>query len=166
MDTARNVGNRSQLIEHFPVAKGIGLAHELFLSKLIIESDCQVMIEENLKFFALCPSSKGWQWGAGGMKKTYLPTRAVNEFRPSGYSKTQTHTLIVKLGPRPGPIPSRYQFSGLRPDPLGSRTDGDGDGGGGDELKKMSKGRESERVRYAGGRVKLKSESESNRCSQ
>ncbi|KAI5659040.1 hypothetical protein M9H77_27833 [Catharanthus roseus] len=34
-------------------------------------------------------------------------TRTVNGSRPSGYPQTQTRTLILKLGPRPGPIPSR-----------------------------------------------------------
>ncbi|KAI5659570.1 hypothetical protein M9H77_28363 [Catharanthus roseus] len=42
--------------------------------------------------------------------------RGVNESRPFGYS--QTHTLIVKHGPKPRPRSSGYKTYGPRPDPL------------------------------------------------
>ncbi|KAI5653812.1 hypothetical protein M9H77_30999 [Catharanthus roseus] len=48
--------------------------------------------------------------------------RGVNGCTPSGYSQTQTHTLIVKHGPRPRLRPSGYKIYGPRLDPSGSRV--------------------------------------------
>ncbi|KAI5675788.1 hypothetical protein M9H77_06738 [Catharanthus roseus] len=53
-------------------------------------------------------------------KRAWRKIRVVIGSRPPRYPQTQINTLIVKLGPRSGPIPSGYKISKPRPDPSGS----------------------------------------------
>ncbi|KAI5663230.1 hypothetical protein M9H77_22553 [Catharanthus roseus] len=62
------------------------------------------------------------RYASDSFRNNNISYRSVNGSRPSGYSQTQTQTVIVKHGPRPRLIPSGYKIYGPRPDPPGSRV--------------------------------------------